>query len=307
MADLDYVFTGEPVEADAPGAGVRIHYIDWGPAPGPAFVFLHGGGLNAHTWDVVCDLLRRDFRCLAIDLRGHGDSDWDPRGDYSLEAHLTDLGAVVDALALDQFALVGMSLGGIVALDYTATNPDHVAGLVLVDTGPTGSRGAGRRRLGEFMEGPREFKTIDELIDRAIRFNPRRSRERLRKTLLKNLRRTPQGTWTWKYDQRILRLGQRPELTEEAVQQHLEERSRRLWRDVELVSCPTLVVRGGDSDMFLDEDAERTATAFADGRWLRIEGASHTVQSDRPQELAEALRVFGLSLDLASEEQLPER
>jgi pimeloyl-ACP methyl ester carboxylesterase len=302
-AGLEHPFTSQPLEADLAGAGVRVRYLDWGPAPGPPILFLHGGGLNAHTWDVVCDLLRQEFRCIAPDLRGHGESEWDPRGEYSLGAYADDLSAVVTALHLDRLVLVGMSLGGMVALDYAATHPAQVLALVLVDTGPGGSRATGRRRLGTFMEGPAEFASLDEVIDRALRFNPRRSRERLRRTLLNNLRQTPTGTWMWKYDPRILMLGSRHELTEEEMTRRLTERRDQLWRAAAHVACPTLIVRGGESDMFLDADAERTAEGFKTGRWVRIDGASHTVQSDRPYELAAVLLEFvhGLS-DLTTDD-----
>jgi esterase len=291
MADADHPFSADPVEADLLGSGVRIHYLDWGPAPGPEIVFLHGGGLNAHTWDVVCDVLHDEFRCLALDLRGHGDSEWHHEGDYSLPSYVADLEAVAGALGLRRFILVGMSLGGVVALNYAAQH-QHLLGLVMVDTGPGGSRHAGRRRLGAFMEGPSEFATIDDVVERAMAFNPRRSPERLRRTLLRNLRQTPRGTWTWKYDPRILRAGSDRAVPDDELRRRLEERSRWLWTAAGLVTCPTLVIRGGESDMFLDEDAERTVAGFADGRWVRIEGASHTVQSDKPYELASALRAF---------------
>jgi pimeloyl-ACP methyl ester carboxylesterase len=292
MTEPDHEFTGEPLEADVSGAGLRIHYLDWGPAPGPAIVFLHGGGLNAHTWDVVCDLLHRDYRCIALDLRGHGDSDWHDEGDYSLEAHADDLAAALGALALRRLVLIGMSLGGAVALTWAARHPDDLLGLVLVDMGPGGSRPAGGRRLGAFMQGPDEFASLDEVVDRALAFNPRRSPERLRRTLIRNLRQTAHGTWIWKYDRRFPGRAFDRAVPEEERRRIREERTQRLWNAARTISCPALVVRGGESDMFLDEDAERTAAAFADGRWVTIAGASHTVQSDSPAALSAVLREF---------------
>lgn len=293
MTDQDHDFVASPTEVTLPGAGLRLRALDWGgPAQGCTVVFLHGGGLSARTWDVVCDLLRPRVRCVAIDLRGHGDSDWAPDGDYSLAAHVADLRAATAALETDRLVLAGMSLGGLVALVTAAEAPTPPVGLVLVDTGPDGSRPAGRRRLQAFMGERDEFESVEEAVERAIAFNPRRSRERLRRTLPGNLRQTQRGTWTWKYDPRIRRPAGGPAASEAEVQRAWDDRRRVLQAAASRVRCPTLVVRGGDSDMFLDEDAERTAAAFADGRWTTIPGASHTVQSDRPAELATVLGDF---------------
>src|SRR5262249_26961032 len=90
---------------------MRLHYLDWGAAGRPAVVFLHGGGLTAHTWDLVCLALRAERHCLALDQRGHGDSEWSPEMDYTTEAHVADLEGFVDHLGLDRFVLVGQSMG----------------------------------------------------------------------------------------------------------------------------------------------------------------------------------------------------
>src|SRR5215211_6317154 len=93
----------------------RFHYLDWGNEDAPPIVFLHGAGLTAHTWDLVCLRLRPYYRCLALDLRGHGESEWSRPLDYSLEAHAGDVAAFVGALGLVNPIVVGMSLGGGVA------------------------------------------------------------------------------------------------------------------------------------------------------------------------------------------------
>ena len=129
---------------------MRLHYLDWGPAgrrPGTPggwpLVFLHGGGLNAHTWDIVCLALREEYRCYALDLRGHGDSEWSPAQDYSLGAHLQDLEVFADHLNIARFFLVGQSLGGIIGIGYASRHPRRLAGLVAVDSGPFAGSQAG--------------------------------------------------------------------------------------------------------------------------------------------------------------------
>jgi pimeloyl-ACP methyl ester carboxylesterase len=271
-----------PMERRVEANGLELHYLDWGSEGLPRLLFLHGGGLNAHTWDLVCLSLRGDFHCHALDQRGHGDSAWSPEADYSLEAHSADLEAFVDRLGWARFWLVGMSLGGAAALDYAGRRAERLEGLVLVDIGPDG-RDAGRQRIADFVSGPREMDSVDDFVQRALSFNPRRKPELLRRSLLHNLRQTPEGKWTWKYDYR--RYGS-------FTPEERKRRSAKLWAAVPRVTCPTLVVRGAQSDVFHDEDAEKLTAALPSGRWVRIEGAGHTVQGDQPKALVGALREF---------------
>jgi pimeloyl-ACP methyl ester carboxylesterase len=130
--------------------------------------------------------------------------------------------------------------------------------------------------------------SIDEVIERALAFNPRRDPRLLRLSLRHNLRQTPKGDWMWKYDQR-----HRGRVEPGAY----EHRRALLWDAVGKVACPTLVVRGAQSDVFHDEDAERLAAALARGRWVRVEHAGHTVQGDNPAGLLTELRAFFAGLD----------
>jgi pimeloyl-ACP methyl ester carboxylesterase len=293
MTERQHVFAATPADLALPGHDLRLHALDWGGSPTACtVVFLHGGGLSARTWDVVCDLLRERVRSVAIDLRGHGDSDWAPDADYALGAHVADLRAATTAIGADRLVLAGMSLGGLIALATAAGSATPPLGLVLIDTGPDGSRREGRRRLQAFMAEESEFASIEDAVERAMAFNPKRTAERLRRTLPGNLRQTERGTWTWKYDPKIRRPPGGPNSAEADMQRAWEERKRFLREAASRVACPVLVVRGGESDMFLEVDAERTAAQFAHGRRATIAGATHTVQSDRPYELAAVLTAF---------------
>jgi pimeloyl-ACP methyl ester carboxylesterase len=262
---------------------MRFHYLDWGTRGRPPVLFLHGGGLNAHTWDIVCAALKPERHCLALDQRGHGESEWSPEMDYATESHAADLGAFVDALGLDRFVLVGMSLGGVNALAWAGQHSRRLAGLVVIDVGPE-VRTEGVRKIAAFTSEATPLDSVEQYVERALSFNPRRNRELLRRSLLHNLRRMPDGRWMWKYDQR--HRGRAPDPAAYARRREL------LWRAVDGVECPTLVVRGGQSDVFHDEDAEQLAGRLRHGRWVRIEGAGHTVQGDNPAGLLIALREF---------------
>jgi pimeloyl-ACP methyl ester carboxylesterase len=262
--------------------GFRLHHLDWGTEGRPPILFLHGGALNAHTWDVVCLAMRKDYHCLALDQRGHGDSEWSPELDYTPQAHRRDILGLVDRLGLDRFLLVGQSMGALNAFTFAAAHPDRLRGLVLIDAGPS-IRSHGAARIGEFVGATAEIESIDEALEKALSFNPKRDPRLLRRSLLYNYRRLPSGKWARKHDMRHW-LG--TDMRERA------ERHQRSWDDVERVTCPTLVVRGGLSDVFHDEDAESFAAALPDGRWVRVENAGHTVQGDNPRELCEKLREF---------------
>jgi len=123
---------------------------------------------------------------------------------------------------------------------------------------------------------------VEAFVERAIAFNPRRHPELLKRSLRHNLRELPDGRWTWKTDWR------RPADFLEGVKRAIGA----LQTEVSRLACPLLVVRGAESDIFLDSHAERFAEAVADGRWCRIDGAGHAVQGDQPQALVEALEAF---------------
>jgi pimeloyl-ACP methyl ester carboxylesterase len=270
-------------------SGFRIHLLDWGTAGRPPIVFLHGGGLNAHTWDVVCLALRGDYHCLALDQRGHGDSEWSPEMDYFPETHRLDIAGVVDHLGLEHFLLVGQSMGALNAFVYALEHRPRLAGLVLIDAGPN-IRIDGAQRIGDFVGATAEVDSIEDAVEKALSFNPLRDSRLLRRSLLYNYRRLPSGKWARKHDMR--HWGQQ-DFSE------LSARNQERWKQAERVTCPTLVVRGALSDVFLDEDADRFARVLPNGQWTRVEGAGHTVQGDNPRELCEALRKFFVEISFS--------
>ena len=282
VAGLDVDELVVPAEHDVLVDGLRLHYLDWGSRSRPALLFLHGGCLTAHTWDLVCLALRREFHCVALDQRGHGDSEWSPNLSYGTEAHVRDIRGVIEQLQLTRPVLIGHSLGGLNAMTYAAHAAGRLAGVVMVDVGPA-VRSSAVRRIADFVMGEPAHGTVEDFVQRARAFNPRRDPRLLRYSLLHNLRRLPDGTWTWKYDRR----GLSPEGFA-SVKRSLAE----LREGARAVTCPVLVVRGADSDAFSDADAARFAAALPDGRWVRVEHAGHTVQGDNPRDLVLALAGF---------------
>ena len=271
-----------PGEHDVSVGQLRFRYLDWGTKGLRPILFLHGGALTAHTWDLCCLALRDEFHCVALDQRGHGDTDWAPDADYSIGAQREDIRGFADRLGFDRFVLVGQSMGAINGLAFAVTHPERLSALVMIDAGPEVRR-RGSSRIRDFVNGGEKPESLDEIIERALAFNPRRDPQILRRSLMHNLRPQPDGTWSWKYDRsRFQRLDH---------DAHLAER-RRLADDLANVTCPALVVRGAESDVFHQDDAERLAKNFPDGRQVTIAQAGHTVQGDNPKDLVAALREF---------------
>ena len=261
---------------------MRFHYLDWGNKHLPTIVFLHGGALTAHTWDLVCLAMRDDFHCVALDQRGHGDTDWAQDGDYSIGAALADTKGFVDHLGLDKFILVGMSLGAINSLSFAVAHPERLSHLVIIDAGPE-MRRPGSSRIRDFVTQVQETVTVEAIIEKALQFNPRRDPKILRRSLMHNLRQQPDGTWKWKYDTRRFKALD--------METHRAERAK-LADGLARIACPALVVRGGESDVFHEEDGVRLAQRLPRGKFVTVPRAGHTVQGDNPKDLVAELRRF---------------
>jgi pimeloyl-ACP methyl ester carboxylesterase len=266
--------------------GLRMRFLDWGAAAAPPLLLLHGGGQSAHTWDAFCLAMKDRFRCVALDQRGHGDSDWSSSGEYAIADHARDVAAFVQALELRQPIVVGMSMGGVNGIAYAASHPDRLRALVCVDIGPEAQYGP-VDRLMRGLGGYRVFASPEDAAARLSRLGARRDPGLLRETLLLNLRRQEDGSWTWKYDPRTL-VG----LTADDIM----EARRPLWGVLHRITCPVLVVRGADSEIFSEEDARRFTQSLPNGRWLAVPRARHSVQTDNPTGLAAAVGAFAESL-----------
>lgn len=272
---IDFVDATTPVRSAcmAPD-GVRLNYLDWG-GTGTPIVFLHGGALTAHTWDLVCIGLRDAHRCIALDLRGHGDSGWSD--DYRIETATADVAALASALGAAQCHLVGMSLGGNIAAHFAGAYPSRTASLTLVDVGPGVDFGA-TRSLRNFVDDAQDVDTIETIIAAALLVNPHLDRDKLVYRLMHSMQRTDEGRYRWKVDRR------RPHDYD-----HILGKLAELPQLAPQIRCPVLVVRGGRSRIFSDEAAARCAALFENGRWLAIEEAGHNVQEDNPRALIAAL------------------
>lgn len=265
----------------------RLHLVDWGGHDLSPIVFAHGAGLTARTWDLTCLALTPRHRCLAVDLRGHGDSEWSPHGDYAPATMASDLAALVDTLD-ERPVLVGHSMGALAAVRCALDHDITLRGLVIVDIGPSSvPRSLTPSDEPVAARPPLVYDTFDDFVDHAMRLNPRRDRAQLRVSLSHNARRLPDGRWTWKYDQRHFGRGAARPAPDQFAQH---------WVGLEQLSVPTLVLRGADSPLLDAHGAADLADQIPGGRWVEIPDAGHTVHGDNPAAFIAALSEFVDSL-----------
>jgi len=268
--------TSESTSASVTLNGLRFHYLDWGNDAAPPLLLLHGFTGHARQWEYVAGELRSDFHVLALDQRGHGDSD---RAElYGSGPMVDDLAAFVETLELDELSLRGQSMGGINAFVYTAKHADRVSRLVLGDIGLEIAR-AGIERIRQHVASRDTFASVDDAFESELSSNPRATEWALRHRVEHNLRPLDDGTLTWKYD-RALRDGSASRLDTSSEEQW------ELWR---ALAVPTLVVRGAESDILSPEIAQRMVDEQPNAELVTVEGSGHTLTTDRPEAFVAAV------------------
>ncbi len=264
----------ERVEAGT-GEG-KVSALRWGGAA-PRVVFLHGGGQNAHTWDTV--IVGVGAPALAVDLPGHGHSGWRADGDYSPQHNADTLLPMLREHAPGADLVVGMSLGGLTAVRLAAAAPELVRELVLIDVTPSALQRHSEMTKDQqgtvaLMHGEREFPSFQAMLDLTVAAAPHREVKALRRGVFHNSRRLDNGNWTWRWDT----IREFPDFA-------------GLWDDVDALSAPVTLIRGGTSGFVTDDDAAELARRARHFRGAHVvENSGHSVQSDQPRALIELLR-----------------
>ncbi len=283
-SEVGLPWTGPPTvrrEFVVVAPGRQVSALVWGIDP-PEVVFIHGGGQNAHTWDTVALALDRPL--VAVDLPGHGHSDW-PGDDAVLNprAMAEDLAVVIGALAPTARMVVGMSLGGATSIALARAHPELVQKLALIDITPGVTREKSSD-IAAFLAGPESFASFDEILERTIQFNPTRSESSLRRGVLHNSVQREDGTWTWRH-----------QLGRPAGSSGMHVGSvdfGPLWDDLEAVPAPVLLVRGALSPVVDDADEAEFRRRRPDDRVITVAEAGHSIQGDQPLELAAILNSY---------------
>jgi pimeloyl-ACP methyl ester carboxylesterase len=266
------------VAVDLPD-GRRLSALRWGSGA-PEVVLLHGGSQNAHTWDTVALVLDRPL--LAVDLPGHGLSDWRADHDYLIADGAEDVAVAMSQLAPAARLVVGMSLGGLIALALAAAHPDLVPRLLLVDVTP-GVNPEKVKAINDFVRGPESFAGFDEILERTVRHNPGRTEASLRRGVMHNAVAGPDGRWHWRWDPAGTSAGT---LAAGAAGDHGQGGFDALWDAIEALGVPLVLARGSRSAVVDDDDVAELRRRKPDAGVVVVDGAGHSVQGDRPGDLA---------------------
>ena len=261
--------------------GRTVSFLKWGTGA-PRLVLVHGGSQNAHTWDTVALGLGESL--IAVDLPGHGHSDWRDDAAYSPASMAADLAEVVGVHAPEAEIVVGMSLGGLTSLALAGCAPALVRRLALVDITP-GVTGAKAKAVLDFVNGPQSFPSFDDLLARTIEHNPARTVSSLRRGILHNAKQLDDGSWQRRYDRRSHVRDEKAQ-GEPVAQSALEA----LWDIVSGLGCPVTLFRGSLSPVVDDADVAELLRRRPNADVTVIDGAGHSIQGDKPVELTSLLR-----------------
>jgi pimeloyl-ACP methyl ester carboxylesterase len=267
-----------PVSRFVTANGVRLHYLDWGDSSRPAVLFLHGGSAHAHWWDFLIPQLVDRYRCIALDLRGHGDSGWPEPVDYRLESNAGDVAVVLDALGLRPVTVIGHSFGGFVAMAYARGADARLATLVIVD-----SRARVGERSARYMDALRKFPqpiyaSIEEAI-RRFRLLPTGSsadRKVIAHVVRHGVRARGDGTWTLKFDRRAMASTPPTDFSSA----------------IAAVRCPMLAVRAEHSTIVSPAALDEFRLSNPAVELVEIADAHHHIMLDQPAALAAAIGSF---------------
>ena len=273
---------------------LKLRYVDWGNPDAPPLILLHGGRDHSRSWDWTAQALRDKWHVIAPDLRGHGDSDWSPDGDYGSLANLYDLAQLIHQLRLAPVTIVAHSYGGNIALRYAGTFSENVRKLVAIEgLGPSPKMLSERlakpvtTRLRDWIEAKRasagrvqkKYATLDDAFRRMKEENHHLSDEQARHLTIHGVSQNEDGTYTWKFDP-YMRIFPPFDLSQAEIE--------HIWQSI---TCPTLLLYGKDS-WASNPVTDGRAKHFRDARVETYENAAHWLHHDQYDRFIAELKAF---------------
>jgi len=256
--------------------GLRIHYLDWGSRDKPPLVMIHGIARVAHTFDHLAPMFVDRYHVLAIDMRGHGDSDWDPGARYLVEDHVKDLEAFVSQLQLRRLTLWGNSTGGRVAQVFAGLHPDLVSALIVEDVGPERPRSIADNFARQVQVEAKGWASEDELLAQLRKGNQGISDDQLRTYARFGSKPGPDGRIIWKRD---------PNLAKGFVE-------TELWQYVRRITSPTIYIFGGRSTIVPVETQEQLKKTVPGVEIVTMPGLGHYPSQESPEAFLRIVNGF---------------
>jgi pimeloyl-ACP methyl ester carboxylesterase len=270
---------------------LKLHYVDWGNIAAPPLLLIHGGRDHARNWDWVALALRDAYHIIAPDLRGHGDSAWAWGGQYAMIDYVLDMAQLLEQLQMFPITIIGHSLGGGIACQYSGIYPERVKQLVAIEgLGPPPGhirRGPAHVRMREWIAQMRAFAgrhargyaSLEEAVQRMQEANQHLTAAQAYHLTVHGIYRNEDGTYTWKFDNYVR--------SQSPYEFNVEE-ARSFWQRI---TCPTLLLRGTES-WATDPLLDGRASAFRHVRCVNVPRAGHWVHHDQLEEFLRIVRAF---------------
>lgn len=241
----------QPVDRNVTVNGLRIHYLEWGSSGKQPLILLHGIARVAQTFDHLAPHFGRNYHVIAVDMRGHGDSGWDPQGAYLVEDYVRDIEGLVAQLQLRDVVLWGNSTGGRVAQVFAGSHPELVSAVIVEDVGPERPPAISNRRADRMNQEAQGWACVDELFAQVKTDYPRTAEPVLRGLVRHGSKQNAEGRIVWKRDPAILN-GFVP---------------TELWAIVRKIKAPIIYILGGASTIVPSKTQEELRRALP---WVEI-------------------------------------
>ena len=266
----------EPVDRAATVNGLRIHYLDWGGSGRQPLVLLHGIARMAHAFDHLAPHFADKYHVIAVDMRGHGDSDWQAQGAYLVEDYVSDVAALIAQLDLKDMVLWGNSTGGRVAQMIAGLHPARVTAVIVEDVGPERPREVSDRRAGRMAREADGWATLDDLYAQAKIENPRTPEPVLRALVRHGSKLRADGRIVWKRDPAILN-GFVP---------------TELWTTVRRIKAPIVYLLGGASTIVPVQTQQEIRQELPQAEIVTMPGLGHYPSDENPAEFLALVERF---------------
>lgn len=276
------VAIAQPCNKDISINTIRLHFLEWGRKDFQCMILLHGSGDNAHMWDHFASYALENFRIIAVDQRGHGSSNWVRPPAYSCSDYVNDLDRLVEFLKPGKPIFMGHSMGALHAASYAATKPDRVAALIYVDIEPCPPSWNKKYLREQYHNLPDFYESVQDFVSNMKETSPYAKDEMLNYLALFALKKKDDGKFYIKFDKEVLN--------------HFDRYDLRPV--LKAIKCPTLIIRGAESQVMRREIAQEMSRTVTNSRLVEIAQATHQVHTDNPLAFRQAVLDFLVDCNL---------